>query len=328
MESLFEQIDPEEIDHLQKLLEQFENIGKDSKLSYFFQILRQELLHRETILVFTQYTDTMDYLRDNLKQLYGSQIGCFSGRGGELLREGDWSPVSKNQIVSLFQQDKIKILLCTESAAEGLNLQNCGVLINYDMPWNPMRVEQRIGRIDRIGQKYDTVRIHNLYYDGTVEAKVYKKLRDRINAFSNVVGNLQPILARTPTFIEQAAMSADPQEEDVLMSQLDTTLDSPLGVGFETMVTMDIESDLEVINQPIITTNLTPEKIEHILTKSEFLKTKSIDFKNKGEKIWLLKYEDQEHEITFYPEKFTENPHLRLISFGEPLFTFLLSQYK
>jgi hypothetical protein len=52
------------------------------------------------------------------------------------------------------------------------------------MPWNPMRVEQRIGRIDRIGQRYETVRIHNFYYDGTVEAKVYRKLRDRINAFA------------------------------------------------------------------------------------------------------------------------------------------------
>ncbi|WP_258316426.1 hypothetical protein [Cylindrospermopsis raciborskii] len=86
MESLFEDVDPQEIDYLQNLLQQFENMGKDSKLSYFFQILRDELLERESVLVFTQYTDTMDYLRDNLKQLYGSQIACFSGRGGELLK--------------------------------------------------------------------------------------------------------------------------------------------------------------------------------------------------------------------------------------------------
>ena len=308
------------------MLQKFENMGKDSKLSYFFQILRDELLERESVLVFTQYTDTMDYLRDNLKQLYGSQIACFSGRGGELLKGGDWSVVSKNQIVSLFREGKIKLLLCTESAAEGLNLQNCGVLINYDMPWNPMRVEQRIGRIDRIGQRYDTVRIHNLYYDGTVEAKVYKKLRDRINAFSNVVGNLQPILAQTPTFIEKAAMSADPQEEDVLMSELDSTLDSPLGVEFEAMVTMDIESDLGVINQPIFPTSITPEKIENVVTRSEFLKTKGINFEKICEKIWLLKYEGEEYEVTFYPEIFGENPCLKLLNFGEPLFTLLLSQ--
>jgi hypothetical protein len=69
-----------------------------------------------------------------------------------------------------------------------------------------MRVEQRIGRLDRIGQIYPTVKIHNFYYDGTVEAKVYRKLRDRINAFATVVGNLQPILAQVPTFIEQVVM--------------------------------------------------------------------------------------------------------------------------
>ncbi|MDV2997405.1 MAG: hypothetical protein N4J56_007110 [Chroococcidiopsis sp. SAG 2025] len=65
-----------------------------------------------------------------------------------------------------------------------------------------MRVEQRIGRIDRIGQVHPTVTIHNFYYDGTVEAKVYRKLRDRINALTAVVGSLQPILAQVPTFIQ------------------------------------------------------------------------------------------------------------------------------
>ena len=119
----------------------------------------------------------MDYLRATLQSSYGSQIACYSGRGGELYFEGKWRIVAKEEIKRRFRDNQIKILLCTESASEGLNLQNCGVLINYDMPWNPMRVEQRIGRIDRIGQRYSTVRIHNFYYDGTVEAKVYRKLR-------------------------------------------------------------------------------------------------------------------------------------------------------
>lgn len=211
LESFFEPVDPQEIQYLEDLLRQFENTGEDTKLSRFIQILRQELTARESAIVFTQYTDTMDYLRDTLQELYGSQVACYSGRGGELYQNGEWCLVPKEEIKRRFRQDEIKILLCTESASEGLNLQNCGVLINYDMPWNPMRVEQRIGRIDRIGQRYSTVRIHNFYYDGTVEAKVYKKLRDRINAFATVVGNLQPILAQVPTFIEQAAMSADPE---------------------------------------------------------------------------------------------------------------------
>ncbi|MFN9401937.1 MAG: helicase-related protein, partial [Dolichospermum sp.] len=133
---------------LKDLLQEFENTGEDSKLSHFIQVLRQELSQRESAIVFTQYTDTMDYLRDALKELYGSQVACYSGRGGELLKvdssrytansqqptvnsEPTWCVVPKEEIKRKFRQDEIKILLCTESASEGLNLQNCGVLINY-----------------------------------------------------------------------------------------------------------------------------------------------------------------------------------------------------
>ncbi|MGL4498234.1 MAG: helicase-related protein, partial [Planktothrix sp.] len=219
--------DPQEIAYLQDLLQQFDHTGEDSKLSHCINILRQELSQRESAIIFTQYTDTMDYLRQTLQQLYGSQIACYSGRGGELYQNSEWKIVPKEQIKHQFRAGEIKVLLCTESASEGLNLQTCGVLINYDMPWNPMRVEQRIGRLDRIGQRYQTVRIHNFYYDGTVEAKVYRKLRDRIDAFQTVVGNLQPILAQVPTFIEKAVMSADPEEEGVLLADFEQVLETP-----------------------------------------------------------------------------------------------------
>ena len=206
LESYLEPVDPREIEYLEDLLRQFENTGEDSKLSHLIDTLRRELIERESAIIFTQYTDTMDYLRESLRQLYGNQVACYSGRGGELYRGSEWCILPKELIKRQFREGEIKILLCTESASEGLNLQTCGVLVNYDMPWNPMRVEQRIGRLDRIGQIYPTVKIHNFYYDGTVEAKVYRKLRDRINAFATVVGNLQPILAQVPTFIEQVVM--------------------------------------------------------------------------------------------------------------------------
>nr|WP_228024929.1 helicase-related protein [cf. Phormidesmis sp. LEGE 11477] len=128
------------------------------ELAHFITILRQELATRESAIAFTQYTDTMDFLRETVRQLYGAQVACYSGRGGEMWRDGRWTVVSKEKIKKRFKKGKIKILLCTESASEGLNLQTCGVLINYDMPWNPMRVEQRIGRIDRIGQTYSVRR--------------------------------------------------------------------------------------------------------------------------------------------------------------------------
>lgn len=326
LESFFEPVDPQEIQYLEELLHQFENTGEDTKLSRFIQILRQELTQRESAIVFTQYTDTMDYLRDTLKELYGSQVACYSGRGGELYQNGQWCLVPKEEIKRRFRQDEIKILLCTESASEGLNLQNCGVLINYDMPWNPMRVEQRIGRIDRIGQRYPTVRIHNFYYDGTVEAKVYKKLRDRISAFATVVGNLQPILAQVPTFIERAVMSADPEEEDVLMSQFDSVLDSPPPrLAIEEMVAMDLDADLAEIQKPITSSPFTPEFIEQLFTSSAILTTSGVQFERKSGRTWQLIYKGQNYTVTFYPNVFDEMPSLRLMSFGDPLFEELLN---
>ena len=108
----------------------------------------------------------MDYLRDKLRHVYGAQVACYSGRGGELWDGKAWVGTSKENIKTAFRERQdIKILLCTESASEGLNLQTCGVLINFDLPWNPMRVEQRIGRIDRIGQVYSDVWIRNYFYE-------------------------------------------------------------------------------------------------------------------------------------------------------------------
>ncbi|MFN9483101.1 MAG: helicase, partial [Pseudanabaena sp.] len=201
-----------------------------------------------------------------------------------------------------------------------------GVLFNYDMPWNPMRVEQRIGRIDRIGQKFSQVRIHNFYYDGTVEAKVYLKLRDRIKAFTTVVGNLQPILARVPTFIERAVMSADPLEEDVLLSEFDQTLDiSPLQPKINEAVAMDVDADLAELRKPIPTSPFDAEAIEQMFTRSLLLKRAGVTFENAGEKVWKMQLQQKSYQVTFHPDTFDEHPSLRLMTFGDPLFEYLLA---
>jgi len=325
LESYLEPIDPKEIQYLEDLLRQFDNTGEDTKCAQFITTLRQELNARESAIVFTQYTDTMDYLRDFLGSSFGSLVACYSGRGGELYRDSEWVTVPKEDIKRRFREGDVKLLLCTESASEGLNLQTCGVLFNYDMPWNPMRVEQRIGRIDRIGQKYSTVRIHNFYYDGTVEAKVYKKLRDRINAFASVVGNLQPILAKVPTFIERAVMSADPEEEDVLLSEFDHALDTPpLRPALDEMVAMDVEADLAELQQPIAPAPVFAEDIEKLFITSALLKACGATFEPEGNGIWSLMYRSQAYRVTFTPTVFDEHPSLRLMTFGEPLFEGLL----
>ncbi|MGC9319796.1 MAG: SNF2-related protein, partial [Armatimonadota bacterium] len=144
----------EEIQFIEKFLRDIGRCGKDSKLDRFTRDLEEAFRTHRTVVVFTHYTDTMDYIRDKLVTVYGRQVACYSGRGGERWDGEQWQTVSKEHIKNLFAEgEDVKILLCTEAASEGLNLQTCSMLINYDMPWNPMKVEQRIGRIDRIGQE-------------------------------------------------------------------------------------------------------------------------------------------------------------------------------
>ena len=91
-------------------------------------------------MVFTQYTDTMDFLRDELAIKTSLRVMCFSGRGGEVReKDGRWRVISREEAKQLFRSGKADVLLCTDAAAEGLNFQFCGSLINYDMPWNPMQ---------------------------------------------------------------------------------------------------------------------------------------------------------------------------------------------
>ena len=165
----------------------------------------------EQVMVFTQYGDTMDFLRERLRKDKGLRLMCYSGRGGEVPTEQDtWRTITRDDTKRRFRLGEADVLLCTDAAAEGLNFQFCGALVNYDMPWNPMRVEQRIGRVDRLGQRYPVVRISNLHYEDTVETDVYRALGSRINLFQTVVGPLQPILASLPGTIRSNVL-ADPR---------------------------------------------------------------------------------------------------------------------
>jgi len=188
----------------------------------------------------------MDFLRDHVTADPAVTVMCFSGRGGEVRdQDGTWRRVSRDEVGRCFREGMADILLCTDAAAEGLNFQFCGALINYDMPWNPMRVEQRIGRIDRLGQQFERVRIVNLHYADTVEADVYCSLRDRIGLFQSVVGALQPILAKLPSLIADRVLrrkdrSADPEMvHDAIVSAVNSAGDG--GFDLDSVTDADLE---------------------------------------------------------------------------------------
>jgi hypothetical protein len=170
----------------------------DSKFDMLERHLNEARGSGRTIIVFTQFTDTLDYLRDRLHSAYRSHVATYSGSGGrQWLEDEGWVGISKQDLVERVRSGIVSVILATDAASEGLNLQAASYLISYDLPWNPMRVEQRIGRIDRIGQLQPVVTVRNYVIPGTVEESVYQALADRIDLFSGLVGQLQPILGAT-----------------------------------------------------------------------------------------------------------------------------------
>src|SRR5690606_3345691 len=124
-----------------------------------------------------------------------TRIGCYSGRGGQIYDPAtiSWQEVSKAEIKERFRNRDLTVLIGTDSMSEGLNLQTCGRLINYDMPWNLMRVEQRIGRVDRIGASYEHIQVTNYFYADTVEQRVYEGIAEDYGDFTDIVGDAAPV---------------------------------------------------------------------------------------------------------------------------------------
>ncbi len=187
----------------------------DSKRDKFFDTLRGATDDGRPALVFTEYADTLMYLRDSLVHHYGERLGCYSGSGGAIWNGMEWKGVTKDSITHALSAGQIAVLICTDAASEGLNLQAAGAVINYDLPWNPSKVEQRIGRIDRIGQRYQDIRVVNLFLSHSVDERVYAVLRQRCNLFEHFVGAMQPVLARARRML----MGQEPASLEVLSAQ-------------------------------------------------------------------------------------------------------------
>jgi len=317
-----EALQTEELRELEFLLHQVKQLPTDSKAQTLSHKLRQLKQSYPQVIVFTQYTDTMDFLRQFLVKKEHYKVICFSGRGGEFaVANGNWRTISRDETKRIFREGKADILLCTDAAAEGLNFQFCGALINYDLPWNPMRVEQRIGRIDRLGQVSEDIKIVNLHYDDTVETDVYLVLRERIGLFSQYVGRLQPILATLPRSIANAALSSRSEQEQqraTLVSELDISIRQAQAESFDldAITEADLEEpwrseplyDLKTLDKLLQTPSLLPQGIEVQLMQSGEYK-----FSMPGMKETL--------RVTTKPDYFDQHPgSTELWSSGSPLF--------
>ena len=194
--------------HLERLLDTLSSISsRPSKIQALLDILGQRQMQggriRQTV-IFTRFYDTLTDIVSHLRKINPSMlVGTYSGRGGQFVdpSTGRLKSTAREEVKRRFLREEIDVLVCTDAAAEGLNLQTADLLINFDLPWNPMKVEQRIGRIDRIGQKHDEIFVLNLCYVGSVEEIVYGRLLDRLTQAGDIVGTQQ--VSILPVYMEE-----------------------------------------------------------------------------------------------------------------------------
>jgi SNF2 family DNA or RNA helicase len=163
------------------LAKKVEGVTCNSKAEKALELIKQI---NDKVIIFTEYRATQLYLQWFLKQ---NGITSVPFRGGFKRGKKDW-------MRELFQKH-VQVLIATEAGGEGINLQFCNHIINFDLPWNPMRLEQRIGRVHRLGQEKD-VNIYNFAVRNTIEEHILKLLYEKINLFERVVGELDDILTR------------------------------------------------------------------------------------------------------------------------------------
>jgi superfamily II DNA or RNA helicase len=192
----------EEIEELKRLAAQaqgVESCGAEAKLSRLKNLLQQEGFFDQSdkrLLIFTEFKDTLDYLMGCLRN-WGFRVGCIHGGMKAGFRD---EPGTRLYSEQQFKDGAIQILAATEAAGEGINLQCCNVLFNYDIPWNPNRLEQRMGRIHRYGQHKDCL-IFNFVATNTIEGRVLQRLLEKLqeirdsledDSVFNVVGEILP----------------------------------------------------------------------------------------------------------------------------------------
>ena len=187
----------EERECLQKFIKTIErNKEKDPKYNLVLDLLVKKDWKTKGCIIFSQYFDSVYWVAENLsRDIKGEVIGIYAGgdKSG-IIQDGIYTKKTKEEIKAMVKQYEIKILLGTDAASEGLNLQTLGSLINLDLPWNPTRLEQRKGRIQRIGQINDKVYIYNMRYKDSVEDKVHSMLSERLESIHNMFGQIPDIL--------------------------------------------------------------------------------------------------------------------------------------
>ncbi len=176
----------------------------DTKYDAFVAMLRNARTKGlRQAMVFSFFTRTLEYLAGRLHDEFRVRV-----------MHGGVPQEERTRIMADFRAGRFDLLLVSEVGSEGLDFEFCNVLVNYDLPWNPMRVEQRIGRLDRFGQKHEKIFIFNMQVPGTIETDIFQRLYQRIGVFRSSIGELEPILRGSLRNLQRVVLdpSLSPQE--------------------------------------------------------------------------------------------------------------------
>ncbi|MGA2977063.1 MAG: phospholipase D-like domain-containing anti-phage protein [Spirochaetia bacterium] len=188
---------PQEVEKLEACRSALEtNQEEDPKWQVILRHLRGEGWADDGCILFSQYLDTASWVARGLAQEFPDRIvAVYAGseRSG-IWEAGSFRSKDRDDIKRLVKEGIVTLLVGTDAASEGLNLQRLGTLINIDLPWNPTRLEQRKGRIQRIGQPRPRVRVLNLRYRGSVEDKVHDVLAGRLEEIFKMFGQIPDVL--------------------------------------------------------------------------------------------------------------------------------------
>lgn len=178
-----------------ELIAKASRLRADTKLKQFEGVVRDLLDQGKQALVFTFSRRTLAYLERDLRGK--CRVAALRGGVGKDQRE---------RVMAEFRAGAFDIVVATKVASEGLDFEFCSVVVNYDLPWNPMEIEQRIGRIDRIGQSEEKIIVINFTTPGTIESDILERVLERIGVFEHAIGALEPIINSTWTQIEAALL--------------------------------------------------------------------------------------------------------------------------
>lgn len=213
--------DDESLEYKKEMVELIANYSSynfeenDSKFKELIRVLTDPVYlgNENKIIIFSYFRGTIEYLSRRLNNL---NIGNITLHGGISTME------ERTEVIEKFREsDSIRVLISSEVGSEGINLQFSRVVINYDLPWNPMKIEQRIGRIDRVGQQAKVLTIVNFKVDDTVDGRVYELLLEKLKIFEATIGHMEHIIGENVNKLTRDLFESQltPTQEKDLITQ-------------------------------------------------------------------------------------------------------------